>query len=151
MDEEKIFEQMAKEYSEIKPYTLQSAPFTGETTHESAIKPLVKLYTIYTSIDETVKGLLGICSKKELMLLCLHISSKIVNNITTILKIDQLPRMGECIKGDYSSIVRGLLLKSADGLASSLEYKKGIPYLTERLCFDDILTLYSILLTLTAF
>ena len=147
------YESMEKEYSRVKPMTIQTTPYLqDDTPAKTAIKPLVKLYKIYSSIDTLIQTLLSASSDKELILLASHLSKKIFNNVTTLLSISPLPEKDSIPKlNGYSALVRYALLKSAEGCCSALEYKQQIPYLQERLAFDDITTLHLILLTLTAF
>ena len=146
------YQAMEQEYSKIKPMTVQSSPYTGETNpNQTIIKPLVRLYRIYKSIDCVIAFLVSVSKDKDLILLAEHLSKKVVGNLSALLSeplpsVEPIPR-----PNGYSSAVRYALLRSAEGCCSALEYKQQIPYLSERLDYEDILTLHMIILTLTAF
>lgn len=147
------YEAMEQEYSKVKPMIVQSSPYTGETTQtQTIIKPLVRLYRIYKSIDCVITFLLSVSKDKELILLADHLSKKVVGNISALLSATSLPSVDAITRpSGYSSAVRYALLKSAEGCCSALEYKQQIPYIAERLEYEDISTLHMIILTLTAF
>lgn len=153
MDNEYNYEAIAKEYAQITPYTIQATPFgPGDSPKDSAIKPLIKLYSVYMQIDRILQVLSNESKQKELYLLATHLSRKIVSNIVTLLNLDSLPDVKNNNPNEsYSALVRECLKLSAEGVCSALEYKRQIPYLTHRLCFEEIHLLHTIVLTLTAF
>lgn len=153
MNNDVDYEAMEREYSKINPMTVQSSPFSTESTaNQTAIKPLIKLYGIYTTIDGVLSRIAKTCSQKDLMYLAENLTKNVLNNITTLLNLDSLPEKDPLpnIAG-YSNAVRFLLKKSIEGCCSALTFKQQIPFLTFRLCFEDIQALHLVLMTLTAF
>lgn len=153
MNNEVDYEAMEKEYSKIKPMTLQSSPFSNEDSpNQMAIKPLAKLYGIYSGVKTVLEKISSLSAQKDIIFHADNLAKQILNNITTLLNLDCLPDKEQIpqISG-YSNMVRFLLKRSVDGLCSALTYKQQVPYLTYRLCYEDIQALHMVLMTLTAF
>lgn len=153
MSNEIDYESMEREYSKIKPMTLQGSPFSNENTpNQTAIKPLVKLYGIYSLIDSLLCKVASTSGQKDIVYLAQNLTKNILNNVITLLNLDCLPEKDQLpnISG-YSNAIRYLLKKSIEGCCSALMYKQQVPYLTYRLCYEDIQALHLVLMTLTAF
>lgn len=153
MNNEVDYEAMEQEYSKIKPMTLQSSPFSNEDSpNQMAIKPLVKLYGIYSSVKTVLEKISSLSGQKDIIFHADNLAKQILNNITTLLNLDCFPDKEQIpqISG-YSNMVRFLLKRSVDGFCSALTYKQQVPYLTYRLCYEDIQALHMVLMTLTAF
>lgn len=153
MNNEVDYEAMEREYSKIKPVTLQGSPFSNENTpNQTAIKPLVRLYAIYSSIDSLLCKIASTSGQKDIVYLAQNLTKNILNNVTTLLNLDCLPEKEPMpnVSG-YSNGIRYLLKKSIEGCCSALTYKQQVPYLTFRLCYEDIEALHLVLMTLTAF
>lgn len=153
MNNEIDYEAMEREYSKIKPVTLQGSPFSNENTpNQTAIKPLARLYCIYSSIDTVLDKIASTSGQKDIVYLAQNLSKNILNNVITLLNLDCLPEKEQIPNlSGYSNAVRFLLKKSIEGCCSALTYKQQIPYLTFRLCYEDIQALHLVLMTLTAF
>ncbi len=153
MNNEIDYESMEREYSKIKPMTLQGSPFSNENApNQTAIKPLARLFGIYSTIDSLLNKIASTSGQKDIVYLAQGLTNNILNNIITLMNLDCLPEKEPIpsITG-YSNIIRFLLKKSIEGCCSALTYKQQVPYLTYRLCYDDIQALHLVLMTLTAF
>ena len=153
MNNDVDYEAMEREYSKINPMTVQSSPFSTESTaNQAAIKPLIRLYGIYTTIESLLLKIASTSSQKDLIYLAQNLTKNVLNNVTTLLNLESLPEREPLpnIAG-YSNAVRFLLKKSIEGCCSALTYKQQVPFLTFRLCYEDIEALHLVLMTLTAF
>lgn len=153
MDKEIDYFAMEEAFSKIKPFTVQAEPSNAERTdHDIAVKPLVRLYKLYRKISTVLDRLSALTENKDLVLLATHLVKSINANISNILDLSVYPDV-ESEKGisSYTQAVRKLLILSARACSSATEYMREIRYIDTKLCYREMLTLHSILLTLTAF